>query len=168
MGTRKSNRGQPIDMEALIAANKRTPAVGNMRVNAAGDVIGTGGEVIKNNEERVREYYTKNPRSSTSKVSLKGKSPGLTPDADVASSPIKPKTAKTAAENVRTAQEPTVSDTVDEIISDKKKASKKEPVPVVEEPEEFDAPLEPLGFKEVELPNGDIEMVPYYKEDDAG
>jgi len=26
--------------------------------------------------------------------------------------------------------------------------------------------LEPLGFKEVELPNGDIDMVPYYKEED--
>ena len=26
---------------------------------------------------------------------------------------------------------------------------------------------EPLGFKEVEQPNGDIEMVPYYTEEDA-
>lgn len=168
MATRKSNRGQAIDMEALIAANKATPAVGNMRVNAAGDQIGAGGEVVKKNEDRVREYYTKNPRSSTAKVSLKGKSPGLSPDVD--SNGMEPKTAKTAAENVRTAQEPQVSDTVDEIIKDKKKATKKkvEPEPVIE-PEEFDAPegAEPLGFKEVELPNGDIEMVPYYKPEDA-
>jgi len=26
---------------------------------------------------------------------------------------------------------------------------------------------EPLGYKEVEQPNGDIEMVPYYNEEDA-
>ena len=34
------------------------------------------------------------------------------------------------------------------------------------EPEEFDAPQEPVGYKEVTLPNGDIEMVPIYKKDD--
>ena len=27
--------------------------------------------------------------------------------------------------------------------------------------------VEPIGFKEVELPNGDIDMVPYYTEDEA-
>jgi len=39
----------------------------------------------------------------------------------------------------------------------------------IAEPDEFGAPddLEPLGYKEVELPNGDIQMVPYYNEDDA-
>jgi hypothetical protein len=36
----------------------------------------------------------------------------------------------------------------------------------VVEPEEFDAPAEPVGYREVELPNGDIEMVPVYKSED--
>jgi hypothetical protein len=168
MATRKSNRGQSIDMEAMIAANKQTRAVGNMRVNAGGDLIGAGGEIVKKNEERVREYYTNNPRSSTSKQSLKGKKATLEPDAvDTA---MQPKTAKTAKENVRTAEEPKVTDTVEEILKDKKSAKAKPAPAPVEEPDEFAAPedLEPLGFKEVELPNGDIEMVPYYREEDAG
>jgi len=115
-----------------------------MRVNAQGDVLGKGGEVVQKNEERVRAYYKNNPRSSTSGVSLKGETPSqkLQPDAPVQDAP---KTAATAKENVRTA--------------------KPAPKPVVE-PDEFDAPVEPVGYREVELPNGDIEMVPVYKSDD--
>jgi hypothetical protein len=78
------------------------------------------------------------------------------------------KTAKTAAENLRTMQEPSVADTVDEVIADKENLSISDIPPEVNEPDEFDAPegTEPLGFKEVELPNGDIDMVPYYREED--
>ena len=66
MVTRKSNRGQSIDMDALIAANKESPAVGNMKVNAAGDEMGPGGEIVRPNEDRVRAYYKENPSTSTS------------------------------------------------------------------------------------------------------
>ncbi|MAK20510.1 MAG: hypothetical protein CMA05_04270 [Euryarchaeota archaeon] len=166
MVTRKSNRGQSIDMDALIAANKESPAVGNMKVNAAGDEMGPGGEIVRPNEDRVRAYYKENPSSSTSQVSLKGEMPTVKaePDKDV---PMEPKTAKTAKENKRKAQapkEPSVVDTVEEVLEDKLEA--------IEEPDEFAEPEEveeipqPLGWKEVELPNGDIEMVPYYEEDD--
>jgi hypothetical protein len=60
-----------------------------------------------------------------------------------------PKTASTAKENRRTQPKP-------------------KPAPVVE-PDEFAQPddLEPLGYKEISLPNGDIEMVPYYRPEDA-
>lgn len=161
MVIRKSNRGQSIDMEALIAANADSPAVGNLKVNAAGDTIGPGGEIIQTNAERARAYYQDNPSSSTSQVSIKGDMPTLQPDID---NPIEPKTAKTAKENVRKAkqaQEPSVVETAQEIIKDKLEATA--------EPEEFDEPEEvaPLGWKEVEQANGDIEMVPYYTEDDT-
>lgn len=161
MPIKRSNRGQTIDMDALIAANKSVPAVGNMSVNAAGDVLDQGGKVVKKNEERVREYYKNNP-SSSDQVSLKGEMPKLKPDSAPAQAP---KTAKTAKENVRVEPEPNVSDTVNEIFNDAQ--SVKQPQPV-EEPEEFEAPqgIEPIGFKEVELPNGDIEMVPVYKQED--
>ena len=45
-------------------------------------------------------------------------------------------------------------------------AGQAEPLP--EEPAEFDPPesIEPVGYKEVELPNGDIEMVPVYKQEE--
>ena len=138
MTIKKSNRGVPIDFDALMAKAGESTAVGNMRVNAQGDLLGKGGEIIQKNEDRVRAYYKNNPRSSTSS-SLKGDTPTqkLQPDAATPA----PKTAATAKENIRTAQP-------------------------VAEPDEFDAPQEPIGYREVELPNGDIEMVPIYKKDD--
>jgi hypothetical protein len=141
MTTRRSNRGVPIDFDAIMASAKSVPAVGNMRVNAAGDIIGSGGAIVKKNEDRVREYYKHNPKSSTAQASLKGEANKLTPDAE----PVDvPKTAATAKENVRTA---------------------KKAVPEVKDLDEFDAPLEPVGYEEITLPNGDIEMVPVYKND---
>lgn len=173
MPIKRSNRGQNIDMDALIAANKSVPAVGNMNVNAAGDVLGPDGTIVKRNEERVRDYYKQS--SSSDSVSLKGEMPKLKPDTSVE----QPKTSKTAKENVRTQQttppitEPNVSDTISEVLNDANSIAEPEvpevpEVPVVEEPEEFDAPegIEPVGYKEVELPNGDIEMVPVYKKEE--
>ena len=58
-------------------------------------------------------------------------------------------TAKTQKENVRTAKAK----------PDTKKTQEPEP----EAPEE----QKPLGYKEVELPNGDIDMVPYYTQEEA-
>lgn len=151
MATRRTNKGATLDFESLIAqAPKHSPAVGNMRVNAQGDLLGPGGEIVQPSEQRVRKHYQDHPASTTAQVSLKGKN-SLTPDSQ-AVAPA-PRTAATAAENVRTAPKP------DPI---------PEPEPVAE-PEEFDAPedLEPVGYREVELPNGDIEMVPVYKDTDA-
>jgi hypothetical protein len=142
MTIKKSNRGVSIDFDALMAKAGDSTAVGNMRVNAQGDVLGKGGEVVQKSEDRVRAYYKNNPRSSTS-TSIKGNSPSqkLQPDTPIQSAP---KTTATAKENVRTAK----------------------PTPPVVEPDEFDAPQEPVGYKEVTLPNGDIEMVPVYKAED--
>ena len=149
MATRRTNRGATIDMDALMASSS-SPAVGNMGVNANGDLI-KGGKVVKKNEDRVREYYRANPKSSTANASLKGDTPSkLQPDMDPAPA-VQPKTAKTA-KTTKAA---------------KASKSKPDPAPVVE-PDEFDAPagVEPLGYKEVELPNGDIQMVPYYNDSD--
>ena len=171
MVTRRTNKGVPIDMDKLIAAsNPGSPAVGNMRVNAAGDVI-KDGQIIKKNEDRVREYYDKNPKSSTSKASLKGEMPKLAPDTDVSKAPT-PKTAKTAKENVRTSSvtQADVAKREQEIREEMVAPIEEDiaPIPPVQEPDEFDAPegSTPLGYKEVELPNGDIEMVPVYKKED--
>ena len=147
MVQRKTNKGQVIDFEALMAQN--SPALGNMRVDADGNRLGPNGEIIEKREDRVRAYYKDHPQSSTAQASLKG----LQPDQDpVTPGPIdEPKTAKTAKETKRTA--PLQPDTTPE------------PEPTPPAGEEFDNE-EPLGFKEVELPNGDIEMVPYYTEDE--
>ena len=75
MTDKKSNRGVIVDMEALIAAQGDQPAVGNMGVNANGDVLGPNGEIIQKAEDRVRAYYEENPMSSTAKTTLKGPMP---------------------------------------------------------------------------------------------
>ena len=158
MATRRTNRGQIIDMDAIIASAKPTSsAVGNMGVNAKGDKLGAGGRIVQKSEDRVRDHYKNNPRSSNPRQSLKGAMP------DSAQTKVdrttEPKTAKTARENVRVTEEQVIQ---------KREELKQEIQPdLPAEPEEFDAPdnLEPLGYREVELPNGDIEMVPYYKDD---
>lgn len=147
MTIRRTNKGASIDIDALISqAPKHSPAVGNMKVNAKGDLLGPSGEIVKTNEQRVREFYQEHPSASTSTASLKGRKPA--PDHDSAGTVVaEPKTANTQKENLRTQPKP-------------------EPVA---EPEEF-APaqgVEPVGYKEIELPNGDIEMVPVYKDTDT-
>lgn len=50
-------QGREIDFDKLVRANELTPAVGNMNVNARGDQLGNGGEIVKKREEVVAEYY---------------------------------------------------------------------------------------------------------------
>jgi len=50
-------RGKQVDMDLLRKRNELTPAVGNARVNARGDELGPGGQIIKKREDVVAEYY---------------------------------------------------------------------------------------------------------------
>ena len=144
---KKTSRGQIIDFEAMQAAQGSVPAVGNMQTDGNGNVLGPGGEVVETNEQRVRKYLRDNPSSSNDQVSLNTDNSTVTDTAgaDV----VETKTAKTEAENVRTAQQAPVAQP-DEF----------------DEPEEVEAMPEPLGYNEVETPEGDIDMVPYYNEED--
>jgi hypothetical protein len=56
-----SMRGKAIDMEKMALRNEKMPAVGNMKVNARGDQLGPGGEIIKTREEILADYYAKDP-----------------------------------------------------------------------------------------------------------
>jgi hypothetical protein len=56
----KSALGRAIDMDTLRLANEETIAVGNMRVNARGDELGPGGEVVRTRNEVMAEYYKLN------------------------------------------------------------------------------------------------------------
>jgi hypothetical protein len=53
----RSMRGKQVDMDLLRKRNELTPAVGNARVNARGDELGPGGQIIKPREEIVKEHY---------------------------------------------------------------------------------------------------------------
>jgi hypothetical protein len=39
------------------------PAVGNVRVNARGDELGAGGQIVRKREDIVAEYYESNPKA---------------------------------------------------------------------------------------------------------
>ena len=50
-------QGRMVDIEKLRAANESVQAVGNMNVNARGDVLGAGGKVVTPKEAVIRKYY---------------------------------------------------------------------------------------------------------------
>lgn len=54
----KSMRGKKVDMDLLRKRNELTPAVGNAKVNARGDELGPGGQIIRKREEIVQEHYS--------------------------------------------------------------------------------------------------------------
>ena len=59
MATHRSAMGKEIDMAALRQKNEKTRAVGNMNINARGDIIDSNGQIINDNNKRVNEYYMK-------------------------------------------------------------------------------------------------------------
>jgi hypothetical protein len=61
--TVRTMQGKEIDMEKLTLVNELTPAVGNYRVNARGDELGDGGQIVRTREEIMADYYNRNPRS---------------------------------------------------------------------------------------------------------
>jgi hypothetical protein len=54
-GVYRSMQGREVDLNKLINQNELTVAVGNMRVNARGDELGPGGQIIKKREDVLRE-----------------------------------------------------------------------------------------------------------------
>lgn len=53
----RSAMGRPIDMDQLRLSNEEVIAVGNMKVNARGDELGFGGEVVRTRNEVMNEHY---------------------------------------------------------------------------------------------------------------
>lgn len=53
----RSMRGKTVDMDLLRKRNELTPAVGNAKVNARGDELGPGGQIVKKREDVVQDFY---------------------------------------------------------------------------------------------------------------
>ena len=53
----RTMQGRMVDIEKLRAANESVQAVGNMNVNARGDVLGPGGTVVNTKENVIKKYY---------------------------------------------------------------------------------------------------------------
>jgi hypothetical protein len=53
----KTARGKTIDMDKVKLANETVTAVGNMKVNARGDKLGPGGEIIAGRNQVMDQVY---------------------------------------------------------------------------------------------------------------
>ena len=49
--THRSMQGKEVDMHKIVMQNEMTVAVGNVKVNARGDELGPGGQIIKKRED---------------------------------------------------------------------------------------------------------------------
>ena len=63
----RSANGKAVDMGALRLQNEKVRAVGNMRVNARGDIINDNKEVIRTRNEQVSKQYKKQTRPNLPK-----------------------------------------------------------------------------------------------------
>jgi hypothetical protein len=70
--TYTSMRGKEVDLEKLALKNEKEPAVGNAKMNARGDIIGTGGKVVRTREEILQDYYKNNPRAIKEELGSRG------------------------------------------------------------------------------------------------
>ena len=68
----RTMQGRMVDIEKLRAANEGVQAVGNMNVNARGDVIGPGGAVVTPKSEVIKKYYEQ-PKGKADDTPLKGR-----------------------------------------------------------------------------------------------
>ena len=68
----RSANGKEVDMNKLVMQNEMTVAVGNVRVNARGDELGPGGQIIRKREEVLKEYYQEAPQTAPNTVASRG------------------------------------------------------------------------------------------------
>lgn len=59
-------RGEQIDMHALSMKHAKTPALGNAKMNARGDILGDNGIVLKTQEQIEEEWRKNNERKAAS------------------------------------------------------------------------------------------------------
>jgi len=78
--TRRTMQGKMLDMDKLISQNELMPAIGNMKVNARGDELGPGGQIIRKREEIVAAYYEDNPSAQPAARQTKPVAQNPTPE----------------------------------------------------------------------------------------
>ena len=68
----RTMQGRMVDIEKLRTANESVQAVGNMNVNARGDVLGAGGQVVTPKDTIIKQYYEQ-PKGMVSDAPTKNK-----------------------------------------------------------------------------------------------
>lgn len=103
--TYRSAAGKMIDIEAMLLQHEDSIAVGNNPVNARGDEIGPGGEIIRTSNEVVQEYYANNPNAVEKSQPVASIAPDMIPVAEQQPATVSP------AMSVEEQPEPEVSAT---------------------------------------------------------
>lgn len=82
--------GKRINIDAIVAQNEESIAIGNMKVNARGDELGPGGKVVRSKEKVMSDYYKLNTPVATDHVPT----PRETPKKDLVDDWIEPVESK--------------------------------------------------------------------------
>ena len=94
----RSALGKTIDMDNLRLANEETIAIGNMKVNARGDELGAGGQVVRTRNQVMDDYYRLNtpmatdssPIQADNRPAVAVAAPVIMPEAADAAQPVSP------------------------------------------------------------------------------
>ena len=67
-------QGRMVDIDKLRAANETVQAVGNMSVNARGDIVGQSGRIVKTKDSVMKDYY-QTPKGVAQDTAIKREQP---------------------------------------------------------------------------------------------
>ena len=93
--------GKPVDMAAIRSRNETVRAIGNMGVNARGDILDSNNNVVNQGTQRVNRVYSKTTVNPTAQTKGKEVQPTIVADEQVATptaTPTLPVTNQTAVE----------------------------------------------------------------------
>lgn len=82
MTLHRSMQGKMVDMNKLAQKNELTPAVSNQKINARGDKLGPGGQIVQRREEAMAAYYANTspaPEVAVAPVTEKNEPPSVLP-----------------------------------------------------------------------------------------
>ena len=112
----RTMQGRMVDIEKLRAANESVQAIGNMNVNARGDVLGAGGKIVTPKETIIKKYYEQ-PKGMVSDTPSRGK-PMPAPKKIISAQPkkVEPASAVKPVETVKPKAKATVKKGIDEAL----------------------------------------------------
>ena len=70
----RTMQGRMVDIDKLRAANETVQAVGNMSVNARGDIVGQSGRIVKTKDSVMKDYY-QTPKGVAQDTAIKREQP---------------------------------------------------------------------------------------------
>jgi hypothetical protein len=94
----RTMQGRMVDIEKLRSANESVQAVGNMNVNARGDVLGSSGQVVTPKAEVIKKYYEQPKGKVSEGPAITKQKPAQQPQVEIKA--VEPK--KVATPNVAT------------------------------------------------------------------